>query len=316
MPNGSQKKLLPIFPYVLKRVPDWVYRIDSRGPEEIFKDGFTGWDTYYDIPGHLADWKHFSKKSGFVSVARDIDTAMKMFVRWELGPLLKEMRETDLNAGLAVQELVKKGYGNETEFSRLRRIARELAEDRDGTYLKKWLYVIKPSRYLVSMEGNVLDPGRIRHSGGRARKLVKEATEWDAPWHIPPQRILQAYQVDITLRFTFSERPDGRLPVKQHAWSSATDFIKHERDRRKGFPGFDKDFRYNPFEDEAARWTGLVGYWTKLDEAPWTPGSGKFTAPRGWRGEKEFWPDQGQASPGHPFGTPAEVTPIVPQWAR
>ncbi|WP_329172736.1 hypothetical protein [Streptomyces sp. NBC_01477] len=320
---------IPVLPYLRRPVPPHVFRFDLRGPAELFEEGFWAWGTGFDLCRHVAGFSAYQRRSGFVSTASDVTTALNMFISWKVGKadltkawaldmklatygsdytqVVGQIRDKEFRTKLSLTpEKELEGLLNlyKKELQTLTK-AEKVAESRKTAgWVEGWLYVIKPDPHYVSVEENLQDPQRSRLSGPRAVKLSGEATEWDAVLRIPPQLIRQAVKVRFT-RIKTGPRKLAKL-VHDVGLDIATN------------ASFDEKFTYDPYAFSQGRYLGLIGYWapvdTKTTPTIYAPGSVSFVklTKEQWEGKAEF---DRPAGPRHPFGRPAEVAPAYPAFA-
>ncbi|MFG3001329.1 hypothetical protein [Streptomyces sp. NPDC048340] len=324
---------MPIFPYLQRPIPPWMYRFETREPTEIFKDGFWARGTGTDVARHVADWSGYAHKTGFVSTASDVRTAINMFISWKVPKedLLKawkmdvQLDKYSKKLSSVIQRingLEKKMEITKIEAARLIRLAKlyeeelrtllkvqNLAKDRKAAaWVEGWMYVVKPSPYYISIEENLQNPRRARFSGPRAVTLSKEATEWDAPYHIPPHNILEASKV------RFTRIKGGRGEQARIVHDVLLDIKKNDQGPTK----YDERVVYDPFDRAKTHFNGLVGYWapSNAKESEFCPGFRGFPGQVPgdvWQGKAEY--ERGK-EPRYPFGKPEEVTPTCPAFEK
>ncbi|WP_167828238.1 hypothetical protein [Streptomyces palmae] len=307
-----------------------MFRFDLRSPEEIFKDGFWAWGTGLDLCRHVADFSGYQRISGFISTASDVATAMNMFISWKVKKKELEkawdidlklrqldIRWDDIRAQIEdkesrqkmsltpEKELKELAKLLKREFSVLKKVQKPFEDRKKAGWVEIWLYVIKPDQYYISIEENLRDERRRHLVGGRAYQLAGEATEWDAVYHIPPHRILQA----IKVKFTRLKLGPGERAELVH--DIGLDIKTNER--------FNDEVLYDPYERSQKRFVGLIGYWapvdTKSSPSRYGPGSVNFVKLEKdqWEGKSEY---QRQGGPRHPFGRPEDIKPAYPAFAK
>ncbi|MFF2076167.1 hypothetical protein ACFVXG_15570 [Kitasatospora sp. NPDC058162] len=322
---------LPIFPYLHVPVPEWLYRFDTREPEEIFKDGFAAWGTGLDLCRHVAGFTAYQRISGFVSTASDVRTAINMFISWKVkkddllkawamdteiskyaqqyAAITKQIRESEASSPIPSVEVALKLAALYTKELVALSAVNDLAEDRkSAAWVEGWVYVIKSTPYYISVEKNLQDPSRSRLAGPRAVALSKEATEWDVPFYVVKESIREAVKV----RFTRIKATPGKPAALVH------DVLLEARKNAD----YDANAVFDPYSLEHTitrrkPYTGLIGYWAPVrsDDPgyPYAPGSSDFPAlaPSDWSGKPEYERPDG---PRYPFGRPKDITPAYPAW--
>lgn len=58
--------------------PKVVYRVDSRGPDKIFKHGFTAWGNNLELLPHIVGDTPKSKTDGFISTTENVNSARQI----------------------------------------------------------------------------------------------------------------------------------------------------------------------------------------------------------------------------------------------
>ncbi|MBT1186884.1 hypothetical protein HET69_23520 [Streptomyces sp. CJ_13] len=322
---------LPIFPYLRIPVPQWLYRFDTRAPEEIFEDGFMAWGTGLDLCRHVAGFSDYQRISGFISTASDVRTAIDMFISWKVkkddllkawsmdvemaqyakkyGVITKQIRESESLAPIpSVRDALKLAALYAKELEVLFKV-NDLADSRQSAaWVEGWVYTIKSTPYYISVEKNLQDPSRDRLAGARAVALSKEATEWAVPFYIQTQSIKEAVRV----RFTRLKQQTGKPASLVH------DVLLEARKNAK----YDANVVYDPYgiEHSITRrrpYKGLIGYWAPVRSGdpghPYAPGSSDFPdlPAAEWSGKQEYERPDG---PRYPFGRPSEIKPAYPAW--
>ncbi|MGM9470235.1 hypothetical protein [Streptomyces murinus] len=283
-----------LLPYVNRAIPEKYYRLDARGPEDIFKTGFYSFGTGWDLARHVSDFQAYSPVSGFVSTSSDATNALRMFVTWKVDQdTLKKTKSIDqaiikrleeawgrtnrlilLENGRkslspeqrkAQEELLDVFYGKEIKAWEA---VAKLNEKRTGKgWVELWMYSMMPSPYFIDVENNLsLIPHRAKLAGKRAAKLAQHANEWAAPGWIPPCMIIEAMKV----RFTLTKVRPGKLPTTPQAWRDGLVFdagLDFKSNRGNGETQYNETKKpFNPFTDERLRYRGLIGYY--MDYSP------------------------------------------------
>lgn len=342
--DNAQPRLLP---YENRTIPERYYRLDSRGPKEIFKTGFYSFGTGWDLARHVSDFQAYSPVTGFISTSSNATNVLRMFIAWNVDKdtlkktkridkaIIKKLEEawgrTDRMIRLeknnqplspqqnqARQELLDMLYGKEIKV--WKEVAK-LNDSRPGkSWVELWMYSIMSSPYFIDVENNLsLIPHRAKLAGEKAAKLARHANEWAAPGWIPPSMIIEAMKVRFTLT-----KIRGKVATTPNAERDGLVFdagLDFESNRGSGETQYNETRRpFNPFKDERLRYRGLIGYYMdynprflnfKIRLDP-----GEFRDPEEYLGGSKFkYPDGWEAEdeyaksggPAYPYGKPESM---------
>ena len=178
--------------------PKFVYRIDSRPPEQIFRDGFASWGTNFDFFSHIMGYTLDSSlpshlRSIYISTTDSIDAALRFFIS---------------------KLSFRKSKGE--QISQTRWYVYEIRAD-EGFYSA----LRTGSRYRELLESN------RRTMNAEAIELMERGLsdlfdifayqrEWFALESIDPSSIRSAFTVDVLEtdpRYATMERKTGNVPV-------------------------------------------------------------------------------------------------------